>query len=357
MNFFAASIARAAALCAWLLTWAVAMPAAASQAIAPNDPALAFDGILFPRVTSQLVTFQRFDEATLASPETRFERLRAAPATGAVIRFTTASQRIRIKFAAQPGENRGADFGVLRNGAFMHEEHFDKAREDLSFAIQTTDATPATYEVALPSRSSVGFEGLELDDGATLLPNPERRRKAYIAIGDSITHGTGQGSAAYKTYPFLLARAMDWELFNLAVGAGKTSPSIGAMLAGKCVGVVTILVGYNDWNTHADPATYARDYTLLLQRVRDSQPAAEIYCITATLTTNAVSRTKQPTPLETFREVVRTAVRDRVAAGDSHLHLVEGPPLMDGADLNDAVHLNDRGSRHVAEALAKVMKR
>ncbi len=336
---------------------AVQWAAAAEVHVAANNPAVAYDGVLFPRITPDLVTFHRFDDATLASSETRFDVARALLATGAVIRFTTASERIKVKFTAQPGENRGSDFGVLRNGALFQEEHFDKAREDLSFAIRATDAKPATYEVVLPSWSSVGFRGLELDEGAALLPNPERRRKAYIAIGDSITHGTGQGSAAYKTYPFLLARAMNWELFNLAVGGGKTSPSLGMMLAGKRVDVVTVLVGYNDWNTHADVATYTRDYTLLLQQLRASQPKAEIYCVTATLTTNAVSRTKQPTPLESFRAVVRDVVLQRVAEGDKQIAVIEGPTLMESTDLNDAVHLNDRGARHVAEALAKVLKR
>jgi len=238
----------------------------------------------------------------------------------------------------------------------VQEPHFAKDKADLSFAIAAPDNRPATYEIALPSWASVGFLGLQLDAGARLLPNPARPRKTYAAIGDSITHGTGQGSAAYKTYPFLAARAMNWELYNLAVGGSKTSPALGAMLARKRVDVVTILVGYNDWNTHADPATYAAAYAKLLDQLRRSQPTAALFCITPTLTKNTVSRTKQATPLEAFRTVVREAVRSRTAAGDRKIFLIEGTSLTDEADLRDTVHLNE-GARRVAASLASAIRK
>ncbi len=338
-------------------TFCRSLAATPQTAIAPDDPAIAINGVFFPARAHEVVTFSRFDPATLASPDIHFDTARAQPATGAVLRFTTASAHIGVRFRAQPGENRGSEFGVFRDGALVQEPHFAKDKADLSFAIVAPDDHPATYEIALPSWASVGFLGLQLDAGARLLPNPDRPRKTYVAIGDSITHGTGQGSAAYKTYPFLAARALNWELFNLAVGGGKTSPALGAMLAGKRVDVVTILIGYNDWNTHADAAVYAADYAKLLNQLRRTQPDAAIFCITPTRTKNTVSRTKQATSLEAFRTVVRDAVRERTAADDHKIFLIEGTSLTDEADFRDTVHLNDEGAQRVAAALASAIRK
>ena len=74
------------------------------------------------------------------------------------------------------------------------------------FIINTGFSSDGIVEVVLPSWHGIDFLGLELADGYTLEINENLNRPVYVAIGDSISHGTGQGSVSYKTWPFLLAR-------------------------------------------------------------------------------------------------------------------------------------------------------
>lgn len=51
--------------------------------------------------------------------------------------------------------------------------------------------------------------------------------------------------------------------------------------------------------------------------------------------------------------VFRAFVRERIVAGENHFALIEGPALMEIADLNDTVHLNESGARHIGESPGK----
>ena len=46
---------------------------------------------------------------------------------------------------------------------------------------------------------------LEINDNSTLEKYSTKQRKLMFNFGDSITHGTGQNSSSYLTYPYILA--------------------------------------------------------------------------------------------------------------------------------------------------------
>lgn len=47
------------------------------------------------------------------------------------------------------------------------------------------------------------------------------QRKIYVGYGDSVSHGTGQKSASYLTWPYQLAEKIDYEVYSLAVGGAS----------------------------------------------------------------------------------------------------------------------------------------
>ena len=55
----------------------------------------------------------------------------------------------------------------------------------------------------MPPFNDVNFRGLEVDANARFMMPEEDRRPVYIAIGNSITHGAGQGGAGILPIPLL----------------------------------------------------------------------------------------------------------------------------------------------------------
>lgn len=336
---------------------ALSLPAFAAL-IPPNDPKIGWTGAAFAKAGPDLVEFCRFSGACLADPEARFKIDRARTTTGVVLRFTTTSARVTARFRVLPGENRGSRFGVRQNGVQTAERSFTRNETDISLEmVSVAPGTAVPFEILLPIFSNYGLTGLELSDGA-LLANPARAGPVYAAIGDSITHGTGQ-SATWETYPWLLAQTMGWTLHNLAVGGARVSPPVGHDLAGRKIDVVSILIGFNDWNLVNDPAVYRADYGTLLDHVRRHQPGTAILCITPLFS----GKTKAPGPgvvtdLEPYRAAVRGLVQARAAAGDQRIFLIEGLPLAGAADLaKDGVHLSVAGAAHVARTLGDAIKK
>lgn len=325
--------------------WAVDIP--------PSDARIAYDGVLFPAYSNGMV-FKRFDAGTLSNREKQFNNKNAQTTTGVVIRFTARAAAIEALFTLLPGENRTSRFVVFRDG-------IEATNVPAGTAVNTpirihipVGAEASVYEIALPNWSNPLFGGLTID--GILLENKPLERKAYIAIGDSISHGTGQYSTP-ATYPFQIAKRFGWELFNLAVGGGQISPAVGAMLAGKRVDYASILIGYNDWNGTNTLAQYESDHHKLIGYLRKANPNAVIFCITPTFTTttNSRNKAKSDVSIEDYRESVRRVVRSYLDAGVAGVHLVEGVNLTAAEDLSDAVHLNEAGARRFADKLGAVI--
>ncbi len=320
--------------------------------ITPNDARIAYDGVLFPVYTNGQMVCSRFDAGTLASREKQFNNKNAQTSTGAVIRFTARATAIEALFTLLPGENRTSRFVVLRDGIAVSNIPAGTA-VNTPIRIQIpVGAEASVYEIALPNWSNPAFGGLTIE--GTLLENKTLERKTYIAIGDSISHGTGQ-YATPATYPFQIAKRFGWELFNLAVGGGQISPAVGAMLAGKRVDYVSILIGYNDWNGTNSIAQYESDYHKLIGHLRRANSNAAIFCITPTFTTSTESRNKAKgdVSIDDYRETVRRVVTACRDAGDANIHLIEGSQHTAAEDLSDAVHLNEAGARRFAEKLGE----
>lgn len=331
---------------------------ASADQIYPNDPRIEWTGAAFAKTSTELVEFCRFSDACLVSTESYFKVANAKTTTGVVIRFTTTSAKVTARFRVLPGENRGSRFGIRQNGRLITEKSFSKTESNPALEILSeAPGTAVTYEILMPIFSNCGLTGLDVSD-STLIANPVRTRPVYAAIGDSITHGTGQTATA-ETYPWLLSNRMGWTLNNLAVGGARVSPSVGNDLKGRKIDVITIMLGFNDWNIVNDPAVYRANYSALLEHIRMHQADATIFCITPLPS----SRTKSPganvvTSLEPYREVVRRLVESRISTGDRRLHLIEGPSVATIADLSkDGTHLSVTGAAHVADSLEAAIKK
>ncbi len=288
-------------------------------------------------------------------------QVKAQTTTGITINFATDSDSIQMEFLALPSINRGSEFAIYENGVLIKSFKFNAKDKIMNpnFNSQTTKISE--YEITLPSWSNVALTSLKIDNDSNLVPIRREKNAKYIAIGDSITHGVGQGSATHLTYPYLLAKQLNLELYNLAVGGSKVSVPTAKMLSEfNDVALITLLIGYNDWNSpKADLTIFEKQYQTMLNTMRASQASAEIFVITPLFTKRKLSKVGN-VPIIDYRRAITKIVNDMIQSGDTKLHLIHGDSITSNENLRhdkpeDPVHLGIKGAASLSTQLHKII--
>ncbi|MGE5363301.1 MAG: SGNH/GDSL hydrolase family protein [Bacteroidota bacterium] len=320
-----------------------------------NHPGISYDGIWFARVSAERVVLNRHTEDVLINPGSGISagsKPYAYTQSGVRIRFRTSSPTVRVSFEENPAGGRVG----LKNGFAVYAAGRRIAVHDsLSFIIASPEKNISIeYEVLLPSMHSVDFTGMSLDDGYDLDPVLPLNKPVYAAIGNSITHGNGQQSASYLTFPYILSQLMGWDLHNLAVGGAHTGWSVAQLLKNRRVDYITVEFGFNDWMWDTKSLEEkAATYNKLLDTLRAYLKTASIFCITPPTTTYTVAKLAVPFTLEQYREMVRNTVEQRRKNGDMHLYVINGDAITDSTMLKDGVHLNIEGADKFAHSLRR----
>ncbi|MCK9507643.1 MAG: SGNH/GDSL hydrolase family protein [Pigmentiphaga sp.] len=312
-----------------------------------DNPDIVIEGAQYLTKTPERVIINRHSEEFFPLVTGYFLEARAKTQTGVVIRFKTDSPQLKVNFEKRNDSeqrNNSCVFAVYKNGKLSG---YIRDTYQLNITAGTTD--PVVWEIVLPYLWGVNFTGIDLVSGYTLLPQENENKPKYVAIGNSITHGTGQTDASDVTYAFRFARAMGWELYNLAVGGSRIHEQIAEETKNLDLHAISILWGFNDW-TQTQPSVLMANvmprYKLLLENLREYHPDAYIYCIMPTHTTNP----RTPT-IDTLRNAERRIVKEMIAQGDDRFIVVEGGSVNNTADLTDNVHLNNQGASKLADFL------
>jgi lysophospholipase L1-like esterase len=324
-----------------------------------DDPFLHYSGIRYVDIQSDRVGFSRFDPDSLllTKSELGFNPEKAINTTGGAIVFQTNSPTVRLSFRPAAGMNRGSEFGVFRDGQFIESQKFSPKQQEMDLVLKNEqDGKAVIWEVTLPSFSNPELFSLEIEKQSKLVALSDSQSGVYVAIGDSITHGTGQGSATHLTWPYILSRKLGFTLYNLAVGGSGVSVAAGQSLADfDTVDLVTILIGYNDWNGEGDSAAqFKGQYRNLIAAIRESHPETPVFCISPLFTRREFSK-KSGLPIDGFREAVQQ-LETELSASDANLHFISGESVSSAANLNpdkpnDPVHLGINGAAMLAESI------
>jgi len=201
----------------------------------------------------------------------------------------------------------------------------------------------------------MNFLGVDIDQDAEYKACKDENKPVYVAIGNSITHGTGQ-KAGYQTYGYHLAAMKHWDFYNVAVGGSKISWPVGEMLKDKTIDYITILWGYNDWNAGFDPEKniYPK-YAKLLKLLTKHHPEAKIYCILPTAT-KATAPKKGTHRLDEIRKAEKKAAEDFIKKGNQNIFVIDGQSISDTTFLNDKVHFTIEGAEKFAQNLFKIIR-
>ncbi len=324
--------------------------------IAPNNENIQIYGSNYIKTEGDEMIIHRHSDKVYAgtTKSNLFNPLKARSSSGIFIEFKTNSPKVIAKFKIAKGFQKAAVFSVFQNGKFEANKSF-KYKENSEISLELTSTRPGeevVYRITLPLRTDIHFLGLEVENGFDLIDLPEEDKRVYVAYGDSITHGTGQQTTP-ETYAFQLAEKLGYELFNLAVGGGKTSQVMAEMIRDDFakIDMMTILVGFNDYNGQGvSVEEYTNRYSKVLQTIREKHPNTKTYCITLLTTKANISKTSQ-IPADDFRKAVREIVAKRQKGGDKNIFLIKGENLTTIEDLNDKVHLNIKGAANFAEVL------
>jgi len=344
----------------WLL---LSLNAVAGQIISAHDDRIQVQGTRYITRTETGLRFQRHREDVLKLPRQTLglNPDKARNTAGIVLAFRTDSKQLALKFRILSANYMGTAFGVFENGKLSRESQFKPQAEEAVLKFCSNSPGMSLFEIALPSFANVEFQSLEIDDGATLQKMPLPKIKVYVALGDSISHGVGQEGTSHKTWPFLLAHKLNYELFNLAVGGAKVSVPTAEMLADwEHIDLITILVGYND--LHFDgktPEQYKEKYSQMLDAIRKNHPETPVYCISL-LYTRKPKSDKTGATAEDFRSVLAELIRERRQT-DPHIFLIEGDKITSAENLrtdrpNDPVHLSVKGAALLADKLSSLIK-
>ncbi len=330
--------------------------------IAANHPLIRVTGTNYSHMEGNARVFPRHSRELLAMSKgkSKFSPKKAQTNTGVSLSFKTSSPRVKLNFRVLEGDNRGPVFGVFQNKQFVKAARFGrKDGPELKFELENTKPGEAVlYEISLPNWSNVAFQSLELDRGFALTEMESETKPVYVAYGNSITHGTGQ-QATFQTYPFLVSREMNWELYNLAVGGGKTSVPMAQMIRDDFnhIDYMTILIGYNDYNGEGiSTQEYGKRLNAFLKTIREKHKETKIFCITPTYTKTLRSK-KSGVAISEFREMMKQIVEAFQKKGDEQLFVIRGEGLSKAEDLKDAVHFNVKGAKSFGELLSKELKK
>jgi lysophospholipase L1-like esterase len=355
-------------LAGWAMFWGVAILATAGERIPPTHPDLHFKGVLSRRVAGDGgLELSRFP---FEMYDTVFRRRRqAAPGkpvqpkarttTGVELVFKTDSDHVTLFFKTPVGfEHRGANWRVRQNGRTWKDFDFPARQREMTIElVSATPGKPVVYTVVFPSWSNPFFYGLTLDPGKKLLPYTPPHKPLYVAYGDSVSHGTGQKSATYLTWPYQLAQKLDYDFHSLAVGGASVKLDVVKVFQQfDQIALITFYLGIND-SGNKTPAQYKKACADALALIRKHHPESKIFCIT--LHTLPADKKGRYAPLAAYRQPLADVVTARRAAGDTNIFLVKGTELvgLDDAASPGNVHLSVAGARHWAEAIYPLIVR
>jgi len=248
------------------------------------------------------------------------------------------------------GEAAGCDFSLYRAGRLVARQRAAPGRHRALLALGAgfdPDERAILYlpEGLLPRvRALIGVEG-------EIAPAPAQPR--WLCYGDSIAEGWLASEPALA-WPAIAGREQGLDVANLGyAGAARGELVSAEQLAALPADLISLSHGTNCWQRLPHSAARMREGLRdFLSVLREGHPATPVVCVSPLLRPQAeASPNRLGATHAALRAVFEAVVRERIAAGDAQLLLVEGAELVAPELLPDGIHPGDAGHRALAAAL------
>ena len=223
--------------------------------------------------------------------------------------------------------------GVLQILPTRRSEFGEGSHDILLFDITTAARRERRLELVMPWGGQVELHQIRLCCGTPSLRRPTASSTFhFVAYGDSIT----QGFCAGTPYPEAIGRLNGWNALNLGIGGMQTSPQHGIVLGRVRADLVLVAIGTNDWWGGCDVTA---GISGTIEGLRREKPRLPLVMVTMLARGDEPSRNgRRCIVLEDFRQQIRDEVKRRQRAGDQHLYLIEGKPLLSLPRFGDGLH-------------------
>lgn len=207
------------------------------------------------------IHFQRFTEEQFELYRNKATGLyeKSQASAGIKLSFKTDSERLFIKTRVENACCRSYfSFDVYVNECLIDTldnfagQELPQNYSEISFPVGEFSkifdlgAGVKTVTVHLPWNKKTALLELSLDDGAWI--EPAKPRKKLLAFGDSITQGFDSLRPSMR-YISRLAKALDAEEFNKAIGAERYFPELAGTKESFVPDYITVAYGTNDWRS------------------------------------------------------------------------------------------------------------
>ena len=251
-----------------------------------------------------------------------------------------------------------------------------------AYEVAFTDLEPGLKhcELWLPHNAFVELRGLEIDEGASLsaVAAPETRR--WLHYGSSISHCL-EANQPTGTWPAIAGRLSDMHLQSLGFGGQcHLDPFVARTIRNSDADVISLKVGINVINMDSmRERTFTPALHGFLDTIREGKPSTPVVLVSPIYCPSAELRPGPTVPnsdgkfvtlagheavqidcltLVRVREIIAEFARTRQAAGDQHIHYVDGLTLFgaaDAHDLPDDLHPNPAGYQRLGERFSRAV--
>ena len=197
------------------------------------------------------------------------EELYGSASCSAGIRIRFCSDSIALELHVKE-VNSDIKFDIQVNGKKPEKQVLRTGETCLH--IRQDNATMSTFEIWLPQSQQVQVTGLSHDEGSSVLPWPETRKR-FLVYGSSITQ-CGAAASPGTTWPAVTARTLNMSLTCLGFsGQCHADPMIARLIRDTPTDLIVLSIGINIRNRQTFkrrtflPALYGFHAT-----IRDEQP-------------------------------------------------------------------------------------
>jgi lysophospholipase L1-like esterase len=188
---------------------------------------------------------------------------------------------------------------------------------------------------------------------------PPPPQPLWVAYGDSILEGWIASEPA-RGWASVAARRFGLDVVNMGyAGAARGEIVSAEHLASLPAAVISVTHGTNCWTRVPHSTGQMREnLEAFLTIVRRAHPVTPVVVASPVVrpdaedTPNALGAT-----LDDLRGAMEDVVRERMRAGDRHLHLIEGRGLLSPQHLPDGIHPGDEGHAVLADVVGGAVER
>jgi len=289
----------------------------------------------------------------------------ARNSAGIVVRFTTDSPEIRVKWkltSANLAMNHMPATGV--SGVDLYVKYRGNwrwlgvgrpnAEENESTLVTGITAEKREYALYLPLYNGVSSVEIGIPESAKIEPVPSHRlkMKPVVLYGTSILQG-GCACRPGMAYPSIIGRKLDIETVNLGFsGAGQGEHVVSDLLAELDPQAYVI-----DCLPNMNAGMIDERIRYMLAAIKAKHPRTPVILVEEASFQYAFIH--QTDAAVAKNKVLAKLYKDLARDWNGRLFYVKGNTLMgkDGEPTVDGVHPNDIGFQRMADALAPVIKR